>query len=52
MSLDDAAHYAQTFGLVLLAVCFVGATIYALWPSNRQKFQHAARTPLEDDDND
>jgi len=52
MSLDQAAHYAQTAGLVLLTICFVIAVIYALWPSNRQKFRKAARTPLEDDDND
>ncbi len=52
MSLDDAAHYAQTAGLILLAVCFVAAVIYALWPSNRQKFKNAARTPLEDDENE
>ena len=52
MSLDQAAHYAQTAGLVLLTVCFVAAVIYALWPSNRQKFREAARTPLEDDDNE
>lgn len=49
MSLDDAAHYAQTAGLVMLAVLFVGTTIYALWPSNSEKFKHAAQAPLEDD---
>ncbi|MBS0384075.1 MAG: cbb3-type cytochrome c oxidase subunit 3 [Proteobacteria bacterium] len=49
MSLDAAAHHAQTAGLVLLFGCFVIAVIYALWPSNRQKFSQAARMPLEDD---
>ncbi len=52
MSLNQAAHYAQTAGLVLLVVCFLVAVIYAFWPSNRQKFRNAARTPLEDDDNE
>lgn len=52
MTLDQAAHYAQTGGLVLLTLCFIGAVIYALWPSNREKFQRAAHTPLEDGDND
>ncbi len=52
MSLDEAAHYAQTGGLVLLALCFVTAVIYALWPSNRDRFRKAAYTPLEDDDNE
>jgi cytochrome c oxidase cbb3-type subunit 4 len=49
MSLDEAAHHAQTAGLVLLFACFVIAVTYALWPGNRQKFRQAARTPLEDD---
>ncbi len=49
MNLDQAAHYAQTAGLVMLTVCFAIAVIYALWPSNRQKFSNAARAPLEDD---
>ncbi|HVV32023.1 MAG TPA: cbb3-type cytochrome c oxidase subunit 3 [Vitreimonas sp.] len=52
MSLDEAAHIAQTSGLVMLALCFVAAVIYALWPSNRQKFAKAARAPLEDGDNE
>jgi cytochrome c oxidase cbb3-type subunit 4 len=52
MSLDQAAHLAQTIGLVLLAVCFVAAVIYALWPTNRQKFKKAAHTPLEEDENE
>ncbi len=52
MNLNQAAQYAQTAGLVLLLVCFVVAVIYALWPSNRQKFRNAARAPLEDDNNE
>jgi len=52
MTLDQAAHYAQTGGLVLLTLCFMGAVIYALWPSNREKFKAAARTPLEDSDDE
>ena len=49
MNIDQAAHYAQTAGLVLLIIGFVIAVIYALWPSNRKKFRDAARAPLEDD---
>ena len=49
MSLDDAAHYAQTAGLIMLAVFFTGTVIYALWPNNREKFKQAAQAPLEDD---
>ena len=52
MNLDQASHYAQTAGLVLLTICFIGAIAYALWPANRQKFREAAHAPLEDDTND
>ena len=52
MSLDQAAHYAQTGGLILLTLCFIGAVVYALWPGNRQKFSKAAHAPLEDDNNE
>ena len=52
MSLNEAAHYAQTGGLLLLLAGFVIAVIYALWPGNRQKFANAARTPLKDDDHE
>jgi cytochrome c oxidase cbb3-type subunit 4 len=49
MSLDDASHVAQTWGLVVLTAVFLSAVIYALWPSNRDEFKQAARLPLEDD---
>ena len=50
MTYEQASHLAQTWGLVLLAVCFSLAVIYALWPGNKMKFDHAARSPLEDGD--
>jgi cytochrome c oxidase cbb3-type subunit 4 len=52
MSYEQAAHLAQTWGLVVLALLFAGAVIYALWPGNREKFQSAARAPLNDEDDD
>ena len=50
MSYAEVTHLAQTWGLVLLAILFVGAVIYALWPGNREKFKRAAETPLARDD--
>ncbi|MEZ5961397.1 MAG: cbb3-type cytochrome c oxidase subunit 3 [Hyphomonadaceae bacterium] len=47
MTYEQATHFAQTWGLVLLATCFGAALIYALWPGNKQKFDLAARSPLE-----
>lgn len=53
MTYAQAAHFAQTWGLVLLAGCFAAALVFALWPGNRAKFDRAARAPLEDgDEND
>jgi cytochrome c oxidase cbb3-type subunit 4 len=45
----DIAHFAQTTGLVFMVVLFAIALAYALWPSKREVFDRAARTPLEDD---
>ncbi|MEZ6024039.1 MAG: cbb3-type cytochrome c oxidase subunit 3 [Hyphomonadaceae bacterium] len=50
MTYEQASHFAQTGGLVLLATCFVIAVIYALWPGNKEKFQRAAHAPLDDGD--
>ncbi len=43
------SHFAQTWGMVLFVVIFVGVLVYALWPKNRAKFERAARAPLEED---
>jgi cytochrome c oxidase cbb3-type subunit 4 len=43
------AHFAQTWGLGYFVVVFVAAMAYALWPSKRAQFDHAARMPLRED---
>jgi cytochrome c oxidase cbb3-type subunit 4 len=48
MSYEQSAHFAETWGLGLLALCFAGAVLYALWPGNGEKFKHAARAALDD----
>ena len=50
MTHAEVSHFAQTWGLVFLVVMFGAGVIYALWPKNKQKFDAAARLPLEDDD--
>lgn len=52
MSYEQATHFAQTWGLGLLTVSFALAVAYALWPSNREKFNRAAHAPLNDGDDD
>lgn len=52
MTYDQATHFAQTWGMALLVILFVGVVIYAFWPGNRDKFKRAAHTPLENEDDD
>lgn len=52
MTFEQASHFAETWGLVLLGASFGVAVLYALWPSNREKFARAARAPLNDGDDD
>lgn len=52
MSYEQAAHFAQTWGLALLVAFFVGVLIYTFWPGNRDKFKRAAHTPLNDENDD
>ena len=42
------SSFAQTGGLVYFVLMFAGALVYALWPRNQEKFDAAARLPLED----
>ncbi|WP_306253439.1 cbb3-type cytochrome c oxidase subunit 3 [Parvularcula sp. IMCC14364] len=44
------SQLAQTLGLLLFVLAFLMILLYALAPSNRQKFDHAARMPLDESD--
>lgn len=50
MTYDDLVYFAQSWGLIYLMAIFVGALIYALWPSNKRGFDRAAQQPLNEDD--
>jgi cytochrome c oxidase cbb3-type subunit 4 len=52
MTYEQATQFAQTWGLGLLVILFVGVVIYALWPGNREKFKRAAHTPLNQENDD
>ncbi len=49
MTHQELSALAGTWGLVLFCVLFLIAVGYALWPSNRETFEHLARLPLDDD---
>ncbi|MBB37180.1 MAG: CcoQ/FixQ family Cbb3-type cytochrome c oxidase assembly chaperone [Hirschia sp.] len=42
------SSFAQTGGLIYFVVMFGCALAYALWPSNKSKFDDAAQLPLSD----
>lgn len=52
MSYITVAGVTQSLSLVFFMVLFIGVVIYALWPGNREEFEHAARLPLEADPDD
>lgn len=49
LNYENTIYFAETWGLVLLVGLFVLGVGYALWPSNKNKFQSASMLPLEDD---
>lgn len=47
---DTLVGFAKTFGLFYLIAMSVAAVIYAFWPSNRKRFDRAARSVLDDEE--
>jgi cytochrome c oxidase cbb3-type subunit 4 len=45
---EALSSFAQTGGLIYFVVMFAAALTYALWPSNKSKFEDAANLPLSD----
>jgi cytochrome c oxidase cbb3-type subunit 4 len=52
MTLEQSMHLAQVWGLVVLGSLFAIAVIYAMWPTNKERFERAARAPLVSEDDD
>ena len=48
MQYADIAHFAASWGMIFTGAVFVCVLAYALRPRNREKFERAARMPLED----
>ena len=48
MTYETMSGFAQTGGLIYFVILFGIAVAYALWPSNKDKFKAAARSPLEE----
>jgi len=42
--------FAKSFGLLYLIALSIGIVIFAFWPSNKKRFDRAARSILDDED--
>jgi cytochrome c oxidase cbb3-type subunit 4 len=49
LSYQDVLAFCGTWGVVYFGAMLVLAFAYALWPSNRKRFDEAAQVPLRDD---
>ena len=47
---DTLVWFSKTVGLLYLGGLSVVIVIYALWPSNKQRFDRAADAILDDED--
>ncbi len=50
MDYEFVVMVTQIAALLLFVALFVAVLIYALWPGNRKRFDHASRLPLEQDE--
>ena len=50
MDYESIRGFSGTLGLIIFVSLFAGVLVYALWPKNKSKFDHAAHIPLNDDD--
>ena len=52
LSYETVAMFAQQAGTLYFGAVFFAGVAYALWPSRKAVFDHAAQLPLEDDEID
>ena len=49
ITFQSLSAFAASWGSIYFALMFFAAVAYALWPSKRDTFEHAARLPLTED---
>jgi cytochrome c oxidase cbb3-type subunit 4 len=47
---DFLVAFSKTFGLFYLIALSIAVLVYAFWPSNKKRFDHAAHSILTDED--
>ncbi|MEZ5668521.1 MAG: cbb3-type cytochrome c oxidase subunit 3 [Alphaproteobacteria bacterium] len=48
--IQEIAELFRSLWVVWLGLLFIGIVAWALWPSNKARFEHASRIPLDDDE--
>ena len=49
MTYEFLRDFAASWGSLYFAAIFLGVLAFALWPSNKKKFDEAAQIPLRED---
>ncbi len=49
LAFEDVLAFTRSWDAVYFTVMFLAAAIYAYWPRNKARFDHAAQIPLKDD---
>ena len=49
LTFESLSAFAASWGSAYFAVLFLSAVGYALWPSRKEEFDHAAHIPLTED---
>lgn len=47
---DTLVYIAKSYGLIYMMAIFLAAVVYACWPTNKKKFDHAKKSILDDED--
>ncbi len=47
---EQVMQFTRSWDGVYFLIVFVAACVYALWPSNKERFRQAADIPLHDDE--
>lgn len=47
---DTVVWFSKSFGLFYLIALSVGVLVYVYWPSNKKRFDEAAKSILRDED--
>ena len=50
MEFESLWAFKETWGLIFLFLFLIAAFVYAVLPSNKDKFDEAANMPLREDD--